>query len=422
MSSDLAKLFKSEPNRFDVAKTEEWSLTTSLAPLTKAEEDAIEEEMLVEGNLSWGDPLARYEGIAISMAGLDGTFFNALDNARWLVGGDEPSLDTIGRALHRHEDDPVAAALSCYHIPITSQNREAVQSADLLKASPIQHFIVIPSNDDATESAIAIQRGIDAGELNSIKLNGKHSKGAMISRDPETHKIYLLKPGSGKNSPASGVNDIRATQSEREAAFWHVADYCGLGDCFPRADLVLVNGHQTAAMVLLPISYKTLGALKTTDKNCGIRYLNPYRQNGTLFKWAILDYILGNPDRHSQNIMVDPKSERVMLIDHGSAMAGVNFDPAFDDASFIPYYLRAWTGQKFTQLDPEERVHFMPKLPEPQDRALKAWLDDLDEDRIAQILYRYNIHPAACLMRLQMIKAHPGPLSEAICKMWAGAE
>ncbi len=401
-------------------------------PLAKAQKVVIPPRYLIkyERNLDGWMELEGYNNVAMEQAGAIYNIQRHLEGARVLLGlkKDEGMFfNDAYRLLTEETTDIPGAALKAYGIRDNEQNRTAlslVLNDDLAKEElpgiDVQSYKIVPIRPEAEETANAVQRGIDSGYLNPVKLSGKHSKGTMLVKDPQTKIIYLLKPGSGKNSPAMGVNEVRASQSEREAAFFHVAEYIGIGDAFPRADLIAINGHQTAAMELLPTSYHNLGTKKREDNTLPARILDPYRQNGTLFKWSFIDYILGNPDRHSQNMMVDPDNRRVRLIDHGSAMAGQSFSPATDKNSFIPYYLRAWTGRKFTEMTPQERIHMMPGLSDRQSAIFDEWVDGIDENHIVEILRDYNIDPSATLERIAQIRAMPGPKWLVLNKLWAG--
>jgi len=333
------------------------------------------------------------------------------------------------RVFADEDEDVSGAALEAYDIEPTEANRTALHLAESMPSfgksdgilPVIETYKITPVNPSAVSVADAIQRAADSGYINPVKLNGKHSKGTMLAKDPHTKKIYLLKPGSGKNSPARGISEISATQSEREAAFWHVADAWGIGDSFPRADLILVNNHQTAAMELLGVKYRNLGSKKREDLALPARILEPYRQNTTLFKWSLIDFVLGNPDRHSQNMMVDPDNKTVKLIDHGSALAGQSFDPSDDDNSFIPFYLRAWTNRKFKEMSPQDRTRHMPGIDRRGEQVFDQWVDDLDEDNMAEILLSYNVNPDPAMQRLAMIRAMPGPKWVVLNRLWAGA-
>lgn len=403
-------------------------------PLVKAEKLVIPQRYLppIERNLAIGYGLDHYEAIALEQMGYSQDLHKHLDGVRHMLGrpGDEPIFfNRAVRLMSREDADVASAALGAFGVPDTEDNRNAlsiiVRDEILAKQEDflfgVAKYQIQPVRGEGVATAEAVQRGINNGYINPVKLNGKHSKGAMVVKDPQTKKLYLLKPGSGKNSPAKGVNETFATQSEREAAYWHVAQYLGIGDTFPRADLVMVNNHQTAAMELLPLSYKNLGERKKTDPNMPALILEPYRANGMVFKWSFIDYILGNPDRHSQNMMVDPQNRRIMLIDHGSAMAGQSFDPVNDENSFIPYYLRAWTGQKFVQMEPKERLHWMPGLEPRTERVFDEWVARVNQHHIAEILKDYNINPLPVMARIAQVRAMPGPKWLVLNKLWSGA-
>jgi GNAT superfamily N-acetyltransferase len=384
-----------------------------------------------EPNLFLEVELEDCKGAAVMQTDTWARLMKHLEAARRMAGLAEGDLSLAeARQVFAEEDtdDIAGAALQAYRIPNTEANKIALQTfleaPDFGKAEvlpTVTSYKIAPVNGEAVTIADAVQRAADSGYINAVKLNGKHSKGTMLAKDPQTKKVYLLKPGSGKNSPAKGVSEIVATQSEREAAFWHVADAWGIGDAFPRADLILVNNHQTAAMELLGTTYRNLGSKKREDPALPARILENYRQNATLFKWSLIDFVLGNPDRHSQNMMVDTDERVVKLIDHGSALAGQSFDPATDDNSFIPFYLRAWTNRKFKEMKPQERMRYMPGLDRRAEQLFDQWVAGLDPDMMAEILHDYNVNAEPALQRLAMVRAMPGPKWVVLNKCWAGA-
>jgi hypothetical protein len=399
--------------------------------VAKAEPISVPSRFFVkyEPNLHAKEELLEYEGAAMAQSGGWTQLMVQLAGARRFAGIDTGAIP-LNKARYLFAEDDIddlpGVALQVYNIADTESNRAGLaavlQMDDLGKnILGIESYKIAPANIEGTTIADAVQRAADSGYINAVQLNGKHSKGTMIAKDPHTKKVYLLKPGSGKNSPAKGVNESSATQSEREAAFWHVADKWGIGDVFPRADLILVNGHQTAAMELLGTNYRNMGTKKREDRNLPARILEPYRQNATLFKWSLIDYVLGNPDRHSQNMMVDPDNRQVRLIDHGSALAGGSFDPAEDDNSFIPFYLRAWTDRKFKEMAPHDRTRAMPGLNNRAEQVFDQWVDGIDENSMASILQEYNVDASPALERLAIVRAMPGPKWVVLNKLWAGA-
>ena len=258
------------------------------------------------------------------------------------------------------------------------------------------------------------------GNVKVAHLDGKHSKGSLIAKDHQTQNIYLLKPGSGGQSPAAGAQEQPASQSRREAAFWHVADQWQLGGTIPRADLVLIDGKEYAAIRMLPFSYRNLEKKAVKDPALAPRALAMYRDKGFLHKWAILDAVLGNPDRHGQNMMISADDQVVALIDHGSAFAGDSFDPAFDRNSFVPYYLRVWGGPKFNRLPVKDKLARMPSVSQPVREELRTWLNGIHADQLEMTLLRFGIDPRASVARLAKLKATASsmPIDQAVNRFW----
>jgi 8-oxo-dGTP pyrophosphatase MutT (NUDIX family) len=324
------------------------------------------------------------------------------------------------------DKDLIDAALVSVGIEPTEENRKALQSVmklqghGLKKASQTHEITALMP--DGTEVAEGVRRGFGSSTEQELHLGGRHSKGAMMVRDPEAGQMYLLKPGSGQQSPAKGAAEERANQSRREAAFWHVAEAWGLNQRVPRADLLLIDGKEVAVLHLLPFDWKNLEKLKFKDAGLPHKALEKYRQMGELHKWAIMDYVLGNPDRHGQNLMVGSAKEGypVALIDHGSAFAGSHFDPAHDRNSFIPYYLRAWKAEGWQDLTPEQKLRAMPAVSGDTEKQLREWFHGINLADLETLLHRYGIDPAPSAARLAKVKAllaEPN-FSEAVNRIW----
>ncbi len=192
----------------------------------------------------------------------------------------------------------------------------------------------------------------------------------------------------------------------------------GLGEDVPESDLITVDGSPVAAIHMLPFSFKGLEKKRKTHPAEVMALLNKYLRLGILHKWAVLDWVLGNPDRHGQNLMTG--EGKLKLIDHGSAFAGMHFDPGHDQNSFIPFYLRAWAPEKFNGLTSQEKMTYMPRLSDDAERAFKFWVQDLDEDVITNVCKVYGIHPDACIYRLSLIKMASAEKDLAILKLWLG--
>lgn len=290
---------------------------------------------------------------------------------------------------------------------------------------PIGIHSIQPGNEDAVETAESVERAVRSSNVMPLKLNGKHSKGAMAARDPRTGKVFLLKPGSGKQSPAAGARDGSVSQSRREACFWHVADKVHLGGAIPHVELLIVNAQEWAAISLLGSDWKSLDERNREKQYKGRQVLTPYLANGQLHRWAILDFVLGNTDSHGQNLLVNDGGS-VALIDHGAAFAGPKFDPAHDTKSFIPFYLRVWAPDSdFKKLPPDQRFKHMPVLPRHEDEVLRRWLvEDFTSHMLEREARKYGIDDLvikACQARLSELQSAKGNLSATVNALWSGA-
>jgi hypothetical protein len=349
------------------------------------------------------------------------------------LSGKEPDEEVFRRLLSEEGVDMEQAALNAIGMDDGEANREALRAIIEIQAHPLgkseidsKVHEVEAMMPDATEIADCIRRGFSQDTEKPLDLKGKHSKGTLAVRDPQSGLSFLLKPGSGKQSPAMGAREEVASQSIREGAFWHVAKLWGIGSRFPRADVVFIDGKEVAALHLLPYNWKNLEKLKRKgDGMFPFMALEKYRNTGELHRWAVLDMVLGNADRHGQNIMVGPAKDGypIALIDHGSAFAGDSFNPAHDPSSFIPYYLRAWAAKDWKGMDLERRLRAMPMLARDKDLELKEWVERLSGDELKQLLHRYGINPDPSLRRLRVMKAivRDAPnASQAINRWWLG--
>jgi hypothetical protein len=363
--------------------------------------------------------------------GADNPFHKLLDAAKFISGRNKIPLERARYSFVRFEDDPEAAALYAVGLQDNEQNRKALKevadSSTLGKAEVTaaeEPDVKVPDKVEATDgdgknAADEINNAIATGGVHPISLVGKHSKGTLIARDPRTMHVWLLKPGSGSVSPAAGVADETASQSKREAAFSHIARLWRLGPYCIRSELLKVNNGEWACLYMLPYDYQNADKWKKADNNFMFRTLEHYRTEGILHKIAVLDYVLGNPDRHAQNIMISRQGSMVM-IDHGSAFAGKSFSPGSDDKSFIPFYLRyGVTG--FSQMDNEERIRHMPRVSKSVQIGIQQWIMELDMEKLTEMLTRFGINPDACARRLSIVKgllSQGNEIDEQINLLW----
>jgi len=382
---------------------------------------------LKKNNLQEVDPNSD---IVRDMLGYNHNLLSTFEAAKFLIAGNAPSLDQVRRSLWQADGDPEKAALLAYGLDVNDGNLRALRAIRDLKehkkAEPVSEVPqdILPGVAEASKAAESVQRAYQDRFVFPVKLGGKHSEGTLLARDNVGGHVYLLKPGSGPISPAAGDAEEAASQSRREAGFWHVADDWGLGDYLPRTDLILINNKEYACMELLPWKYKTLDKLKKDDESLPQKLLGPYLKSGALHKWAVLDYVLGNPDRHANNLMADDTGDTphadVKLIDHGSAMAGDDFDPANDQNSFVPYYLRAWVIGPFNSLSVTDKLKVMPRVDDHMADELHDWVSHLHAHELGAQLLRYGVNPEPAIARLAKLKVlmSQEPVDLAINKLW----
>jgi GNAT superfamily N-acetyltransferase len=265
---------------------------------------------------------------------------------------------------------------------------------------------------------------MDRGDDRPVQFKGKHTGGMQIVR-VEDGKQWLLKPGSGNLSPAAGVREETASQSSREGAFYEVADAWGLGQWLPVTHVLEVDRQETAVMELLPLDWMNMEKLRDQNPHQLQNIIEKLKAEGTLYKWAVLDMVLGSPDRHGNNLMVGTEEDGfpVKLIDHGSTFAGDAFDPSHDASSFIPFYLRATAGKRWKTMTNQERLAVMPTANLAEDDDLQQWVESLDPKVLVDVLSKYGIRAEPSLKRLGWLKSQVGRvenLSREVNKFWVG--
>jgi hypothetical protein len=330
----------------------------------------------------------------------------------------------VRQALLANDGDELQALLEAHNLEVSKDNLDALKAvlaATLSKSEPqpIKFNEVKAYNDSGTEFAAKVSRAAKSGNIFEINLGtGKHSKGTLIATDPETLEKIILKPGAGKQNPASGEGQNPASQSAREAAFYAMAKAWQLDSFLPECYLLELDGNEYAAMKFLRKQWVNGNDLKAEDPNMARRLLAIYLNDGTLHKLAMMDYILGNPDRHSGNIMFC--GPEIKLIDHGSALAGIDFRPGVDNYSFVPYYLRVFAPKDFSKQLPEEKLLALPRINQEKSSELAVWLQHLDNQILLKILIGYNIDPAPEEARLEFLKVACGvqPADLAINSAW----
>lgn len=353
--------------------------------------------------------------------------------AKFMADGYQPSQEEIEDALKEHDGDYETAALEAHHLEINDENMRTLRKITYIyihqdelskneQDVSIIPRIVKPYNDEAIKISDLVRKAFETGDVHEIKLHGKHSKGTAIIKDCDTGDLWLLKPGSGTESPALGINEEKAEQSTRECAFNDCARVMGLGQYVPKSALILLDGVKTSALQFFPIEYQPVEKLKK-------RHLLELREifqratvNGLIYKWAVMDFILGQVDRHAGNVLINSGWD-VKFIDAGSTFAGPSFSPSTDSKNtFVPYYLRVFSDRKFTVLTPKEKYDLMPTINQQSEDGLKHWIDSLPEGQLVATMNEYGINPEPEINRLRQLRAYPGLKTEFLKKFFSGHE
>jgi hypothetical protein len=361
----------------------------------------------------------------VNAIGVDQELQRAIEAARYLGNGTWPTEDEIRIALIECNEDCELAALMACGVPATKDNVEALKSILENVLCKSESDIEVPKPELIrahcvldTDFAESLKKAFDKDLVIPVKLGGKHSKGMFVAYDEEKGRTLLIKPGSGKQNPAAGMAEEDASQSNREAAFYHLSEILKINQHLPEARLVSLDGRDTAILILLPWHYKKVQELSKKDPTGIRRLFHLYLDEGMLWKWATLDYIAGNVDRHGGNIMA--YGQDVQLIDHGSTMAGPSFNPGGDKYAFIPYYLRVFSGTNFKVANPKERLKAIPVASSEIDAKLHLWFRSVQAEEVMAGLYKYEIDPKPMLDRLKLIQesVEGQNFSYIINKLW----
>jgi hypothetical protein len=354
-------------------------------------------------------------------------YMESIRSACEFLSGFKASDLAVRQALLANDGDEKVAMLDAHNIIPSKANLEALEAvlvasldkSEILEDAPVAFNEVEAFNEGGKEFAEMVKRASKDAAINAIKLGvGKHSKGTLIAKDPETHLSLILKPGAGKQNPASGEKQNPASQSVREAAFYAIAAAWGLGKFLPECHLLIIDGIEYAAMQFLQSQWVNGNELKAEDPNKANRLLHIYLVDGSLHKLAALDYVNANPDRHSGNVMFC--GPEIRLIDHGSALAGIDFKPPTDKYSFVPYYLRVFCRGGFSRVSVDEKVLALPRVNPSVEKELGEWLLKLDGGIVQKLLISYNIDPVPELARLDFLKFACGiqPADLAVNSAW----
>ena len=159
------------------------------------------------------------------------------------------------------------------------------------------------------------------------------------------------------------------TTAHREAAYGKLAnDIFNLGEYVPRTTVFRhpLSSRPWSAMEFIPGAQPVTPETRDED-------LKHLKDNGDLYKLAIMNVILGNNDRHMNNILKDPAG-KIHLIDHG-----LTFDYGNQVRSAaIPKYVHD-KENNYSVLDED--------IPE----SVHQWLWSVDTSKMANAMHKMHI-------------------------------
>jgi len=337
----------------------------------------------------------------------------AFEAVRFMTNGKPISNDEMRAFLWDEDGDSKKAALQAYKQPVSDENVKAVaawinisnrvpEASVKQEVEPISALSVVPEGKDSAE---ALTRAFNDNKVFTASFHGKHSTGAMVGTDPETQTTFFLKP------------DDSSGQAQKEAAFYYVAEELALGQYIPKADWLQIGVNKMAAIKMLNNTFHLLEDEEESNPGLSRLALKPYLDSGALHRWAVLDWILANPDRHGRNMMVSHE-KKVALIDHGATFRE-GFDPARDKYSFVPFYLRAWALSKFNNLSLEDKAKIMPRTNQMAITEIYQWINQIDTDKVSKTITMYHLQPNEVLDRIKTVKLLPlADLDLSINMLW----
>jgi hypothetical protein len=172
-----------------------------------------------------------------------------------------------------------------------------------------------------------------------------------------------LKPGD-ESKAYSYFNHKTFNTAHREAAYSKLAhEIFGLGQYVPKATVFVhpLSGRTWSSAEFIP------GA-RQIEKENRHKDLKEIKDNGDIYKMALMNTILGNNDRHLGNMLKDAGG-KIHLIDHGSS-----FDYNHATSNILPAYIHDEKKGDYSLLDED--------VPE----SVHQWLWDIDGAKLAKQL------------------------------------
>lgn len=211
---------------------------------------------------------------------------------------------------------------------------------------------------------------------------GSRRRSSWWTTTPSNQRVYVKGEPDWAPRHFDGIPEAR-----QEGIYANLArSFFGLGHYVPS---VAVVRHPQTGIEHALIQHVSGDPVNEWDPDHA-QILRELGDSGELDKLSLMNSIMGNPDRHSQNYLIDPQTRRLHLIDHNIVL-----DPEFAHPDH--HYLRAYDQDVYNGSQ-------APTHPKALD-----WLNQLDSHELGQQLKRLEVPYYArsqATRRLEAIQQH----------------
>jgi len=223
------------------------------------------------------------------------------------------------------------------------------------------------------------------------------AKFSFWSKAPNGKKVYV------KSEPPWVSHHAMMPEARQEGTYSNLArDFFGLGKYVPP---VAVVRHPKTGVEHAIIEHRP-GEEYQHRNPAHNAIIRAHGDSGELDKLHFMNKIMGNSDRHSQNYLVDPKTNSLSLIDHNIVL---NNQPNVDYDPFVGHYFQAYNW--LNGGDPSKNVASYAhqgypegRFAEPVHPAALDWLSKLDHAELDAQLRRHEVPPAAAKLAVDRLK------------------
>lgn len=308
------------------------------------------------------------------------------DAVRWMAGSPEPPAPHVLRdALVRSDGDAVDGALRAYGFEPTNDLRAAVAA----------WHRAAPQLRDERAAELPLAPPELAGDPEVVEIfRAAWAAGRVWPRPDGELRVQQVDGGGVWRF----LPDREVATGAAAAAFSEVAKAWGIGTV-PQCHVLTVGDRRGCFQPVPSREAWTLDQLAARSTGLPRAALLPSLRLGELHRWAVLDYVCGNPDRVGSEVAASWDGSLALLAPARSA-----FGPTFGGpGTFVPAYVRCWAPAPWSELSEEERWSRWPAVPDGQ--RLGGWLLGLTPDPVLAACAARGVSAGPAVGRLQRLQA-----------------